>query len=441
MGRVAASFRKATLGASDQWAIAVIVLAQFAVIWGYYFLFESLRDGQTPGKRLLGLRVVLESGHGLTPSAAAARNLVRVLDMQPGVSYLVGLVAAAVSRRGKRLGDVVAGTIVVREQALSTLGTAPAVSEARRLVRLLTDDELSVLDRYVARRQAIDGAHRGGIAVQLAERFRARVPAAEVAALGGGSDAAWLLRLHERETSARQAGSRARGSDPNAAAAWAIVQGAAPRWLEFASLVADVQRRGGLRALEADAVSDFVARYRELSTDLARLETAARGRQLDERFQLARLVAAGHNLLYRRRSSGVRTPLRYVARDVSAEVRRSWRPIAFAALVLFGPATAAFEAVRRHPELTTELVPASLIDRAEEGVAREKRGRGGYLSPQDARVRGPAMASMIMANNVQITYVAFAFGVTAGIGTVLLLVSNGVGALGAPWASTPAAAS
>lgn len=431
---IRAGVPRARITTSDQWMFAVIVVAQFAIIWGYYVAFETLRDGQTPGKRLLGLRVVQESGQGLTPSAAAARNLVRALDMQPGFFYLVGLVSAALSSRGKRVGDFVGGTIVVRERAIPAHDAAPAASEgARPGRRLLNDDELAVLDRYVARRQAIEPERRVELARRLAERFRARIPVADAQALGGAGEFAWLMRLHEHEHAARvaRAPSAARAS-ADSTAAHALVAAGQPRWREFAALVAAAQGRGGLKALGEGEVSDFVARYRELATDLARLHTASRGRQLDASFHLARLVAAGHNLLYRRADTGVRRALRYVVDGVPAEVRRSWRPIALAALLLFGPAVASFEAVRRRPDLAPQLLPAELLDRAEEGVARAKKGDQRYLPSDMQSMRGPVMASVIMTNNVQVTYAAFALGVTAGIGTLLSLVFNGVAALGAP---------
>ena len=77
------------------------------------------------------------------------------------------------------------------------------------------------------------------------------------------------------------------------------------------------------------------------------------------------------------------------------------------------------------------MVPRELIERAEAGVARAGQD-GGYLPEEIAKLRGPVLASAITANNVQVTYVAFALGVTAGLGTVFMLVFNGVGALGAP---------
>ncbi len=74
---------------SASWAAAVLILAQLAVLWGYYVLFEGLMDGQTPGKRLHRLRVVREGGYSVTLGVSAVRNLLRMIDMQPGIFYLV----------------------------------------------------------------------------------------------------------------------------------------------------------------------------------------------------------------------------------------------------------------------------------------------------------------------------------------------------------------
>src|SRR5262249_34832372 len=100
---------------STAWAMTVMVLALFVILWGYYLLFEGLRDGQTPGKRMLRLRAVRDGGYSVGFSASAVRNLMRIIDMQPIVSYLVGIASIALTKSGKRLGDIVAGTLVVRE--------------------------------------------------------------------------------------------------------------------------------------------------------------------------------------------------------------------------------------------------------------------------------------------------------------------------------------
>ncbi|HEY0780568.1 MAG TPA: RDD family protein, partial [Gemmatirosa sp.] len=103
-------------GAAGPWVAAAIVLAQFGVLWGYHVAFELLWDGQTPAKRWLGLRVVRDGGFSVSLGASALRNIVRLLDAQPGICYGVGCASALVSKRGKRFGDLVAGTLVVQER-------------------------------------------------------------------------------------------------------------------------------------------------------------------------------------------------------------------------------------------------------------------------------------------------------------------------------------
>ena len=93
-----------------------VVLLSFALQWGYFVFFEAIWDGQTPGKHWLGIRVVQDGGYSVSFGASASRNLVRFVDMQPALLYGVGLVSVVISKSGKRLGDIVAGTLVVREQ-------------------------------------------------------------------------------------------------------------------------------------------------------------------------------------------------------------------------------------------------------------------------------------------------------------------------------------
>jgi uncharacterized membrane protein SpoIIM required for sporulation len=175
--------------------------------------------------------------------------------------------------------------------------------------------------------------------------------------------------------------------------------------------------------MKPDEVSELVSRYREITTDLARLQTAARGRSSDALFYLSRLVARGHNLLYGAERQSARSAGRYVTRTVPREVRRSWRQIALAAAFLFGPAIASYAAVVHDPRVAERLLPDEMLSRANTGAAREKRGEG-YVTISE--MERPVMASAIISNNVQVTYVTFAMGITAGIGTVFLLVMNGV---------------
>lgn len=97
-------------------AVAILFVIVFAVQWFYYVVLEWRWDGQTMGKRVVGLRVVDARGFRIGFFQAAVRNLVRIVDFAPGL-YLVGAVSALVDPEGRRLGDLAAGTLVVRTRA------------------------------------------------------------------------------------------------------------------------------------------------------------------------------------------------------------------------------------------------------------------------------------------------------------------------------------
>ena len=107
---------------------ALAALASFLVTAGYYILFEIIWSGQTPGKRLLGVRVMRENGYPIRPVDAVMRNLVRIVDWLPAY-YAIGVVSMLLNKRSKRLGDFAAGTIVVRE-GLKSPGAAPSQTSA-----------------------------------------------------------------------------------------------------------------------------------------------------------------------------------------------------------------------------------------------------------------------------------------------------------------------
>ncbi len=99
---------------AQKWLFAGAILMQFLLFWGYFSLFEAFWNGQTPGKRLLKIRVIQDNGRPITLFESLARNLLRIIDMLPSI-YLVGLVTMLLNQQGKRLGDLLAGTLVVHE--------------------------------------------------------------------------------------------------------------------------------------------------------------------------------------------------------------------------------------------------------------------------------------------------------------------------------------
>jgi uncharacterized membrane protein SpoIIM required for sporulation len=365
---------------------------------------------------------VREGGFSVTFGASAVRNLVRFVDMQPVFFYLVGLGSILATRRGQRLGDLVAGTIVVREAVrppITAAGAAPSPSDAPdapALQTALSEDEFRVLGRFMERSTTLDPLRRAVLAGQLVERFATAL---------AGDDRAPLTRLaalHRREQQARARGISSRGETGAGRERQALIAANLSRWNGFASQLALAQKRG-LRALGEEGVREFVAEYRAVASDLARLRTAAGGHAVDELFHLGRLVAGAHNLLYRDRRMPLRASLRFLVTDVPREVRRSAGPIALAATLLFLPALVAGVAVVRTPGLAAEMIPASMLRRAEGGVRRARNGEGYIDDPQLFR---PIMASSIVANNVQVSFAVFAGGITAGLLSALMLVANGL---------------
>jgi uncharacterized RDD family membrane protein YckC len=107
--------------ASVYLVLALMVLISFSIFWGYFVLFETVWNGQTPGKRAGRLRVIRRDGQPVRAGEVMIRNLVRLVDFLPGF-YGIGLIAMFINKDACRLGDLAAGTIVVREGELTRLG-------------------------------------------------------------------------------------------------------------------------------------------------------------------------------------------------------------------------------------------------------------------------------------------------------------------------------
>src|SRR6267378_3477226 len=145
--------------------IALFALALFLVADGYFMLFEILWNGQTPGKRMVGIRVIRENGYPMRPIDAVIRNLVRMVDWLPG-AYGIGVLTMLLNKRSKRLGDFASGTIVVREgsRGAAALIMPPAVEPQG--VRLSSADATLVRD-FLVRRASMDRRARADLAARL----------------------------------------------------------------------------------------------------------------------------------------------------------------------------------------------------------------------------------------------------------------------------------
>jgi uncharacterized RDD family membrane protein YckC len=157
---------------------AIAIFLGFATYWGYFALFESLWNGQTPGKRVAGIRVIKESGRPISAYEAIARNLLRTVDMQPGILYGIGLACMMLNKQSRRLGDFVAGTVVVHEKPTEeirpTWNTATDTAAPATGLGQMTAEELVLIETYLSRRFELDPEVRLRTAIQIADRIKAK---------------------------------------------------------------------------------------------------------------------------------------------------------------------------------------------------------------------------------------------------------------------------
>lgn len=181
---VAVGVLVAVLSPSSGVLVALWTMTTFLVLFVYDVFFEVAAGGRTPGKRWSGLRVVALSGGAVTVGASVVRNLVRIVDLLPG-AYLVGIVLVAVTSKNQRLGDIIAGTLVIRERrsgerdlpwsrdALEPDDTDGATSTWD--VSAVTAEEVATVRRFLERRTTLAPDARRRLARELASRLIPKV--------------------------------------------------------------------------------------------------------------------------------------------------------------------------------------------------------------------------------------------------------------------------
>lgn len=160
------------------WVLAVAVFVTFLIYWGYFVLFEIFWKGQTPGKRWAGIRVIKDSGRPISAFESMSRNLLRAVDWFPGF-YGVGLVVMLLNRENRRLGDFVAGTLVVHETSDKESALFFNTSQSSEFVfpqaAQLTLQEAELIEAFLGRRLDIPPAIRQQNAQRIAEMVATRL--------------------------------------------------------------------------------------------------------------------------------------------------------------------------------------------------------------------------------------------------------------------------
>jgi len=185
-------------GRGGVWAVAGMIITFFLIYYGYFAFFEAVWNGQTPGKRYAQLRVMKDDGRPINAQDAIARNLLRIVDQLPFL-YGIGILSVFLSKQNKRLGDFVAGTVVVHEKTVELARpfqetrvdeSAPAYDVSR-----ITADELRLIETFLQRRDAFDPALRGSMAAQITARISAKL---DVQVRGWPANEKFLESVHSQ---------------------------------------------------------------------------------------------------------------------------------------------------------------------------------------------------------------------------------------------------
>jgi uncharacterized RDD family membrane protein YckC len=173
---------------------AAVILFIFCIYWGYFAFFEIIWKGQTPGKKVAGIRVIHTSGRPINAYESIGRNLLRAIDGVP--MYGVGVICMMLNDQHRRLGDFVAGTVVVhdkrRQDVMPDLNTVslvrrtspydpvpaleniPSIDAAGAHLARITSEELVLIETFLQRRSDLDPTIRGGTAYQIVSRVTAK---------------------------------------------------------------------------------------------------------------------------------------------------------------------------------------------------------------------------------------------------------------------------
>jgi uncharacterized membrane protein SpoIIM required for sporulation len=197
---------------------------------------------------------------------------------------------------------------------------------------------------------------------------------------------------------------------------------------ERLSELTDKAQNARLNALSDDELHELGVLYRRASSDLARAKTrynsTTAGRELVR--SLNDLVLRAHTQVY---SAPLPQPLnawQFLREGFPAAFRRNWRAIALAAFFMFGPGVLSYLAVVFNPDAAPLFVPESAIQEVQKRANEKIIVGWGARTEFEGLLSSPATSSFIMTNNIRVTMMAVALGVTAGIGTAIVLLTNGL---------------
>lgn len=376
--------------------LALAIVFIFFVEWSYPILFEVFRNGVSPGKQLVGLRVVDEGGLPITFSASFLRTALLIVDLLPATG-LVALFFMASSKRRQRIGDVIARTVVIYDTE-----AAPLVLSSGEPKYALPAAAYDTLQEFVSRAPDLLAETRETIAARMVATFRRLVPAARLAS-GNTTE-------NLRELLSNSYPSRAWPAefDPRAARSWKSDIDTVNRSL------LEVRALESRNDISHSKVRSIVQSYQDAAGVYAKWSTWFPN--LSCSHYAGMVLRRGRMLLY----VGKADVDREDKSTILERVHNSYDTVKIHCLASFLLCALggliSWLAVAVHPEFGWQFL-------SEETAAQLQSGS---IWTDSIKGMESIASAGIMTNNISVTINAFALGVTYGVGTVVLLVFNGV---------------
>lgn len=376
--------------------IAILIVGFFLIETLYPVYFETRRDGQTPGKKLIGLRVVTEDGLPVTFRASFLRALFSLIDAMPAGGG-VALGAMLVSRHSQRLGDLVAGTMVIYDHPVGSEATH-AFPEDKAPV-FIPPALYTQLQSILARKGEISSTYYTKASNALLSRLKSSVdPLTWSNTLEGVSLTEVMPLVRPLAKQYTESGTQPRYD-------WSGVR------RDVKDAEASFDRLEKTKELSFTELQAIATKYQSLCERYASLATFYP--DITETKIASATVRRGRALIYGKRQEEEKT-LPFLVRVAQGFQACSFHCL-FSFLLLTGSAVLTAAAVAIHPDLGWHFIPE----------ATGEQLASGQLWTDGVRGMSSMAASQIMTNNIKVAFAAFGLGIMGGLGTVLVLLFNG----------------
>lgn len=396
-------------GSYRSFLLAIAVLVVFVIEWGYPIFFDVVFHGVSPGKKLVGLRVVDEAGLAVTFHASLIRNIFLIIDLLPLLG-VVGLISMVSTKRSQRLGDLAARTMVVFEPEAVEYPQSVALKSEQGIKYVIPFRLYSLIEQFFRRRNLIDSPLRDRYCHQLLELTLKTCHLEQIkydmSSPSATEETLQAIFMRACPVVGKEALSQSRLRD------WGkFHQEMTDIWAQIAPL-ASFGAYG--RTIPAEQVERSLSAYHKLCQLYVYLTSIASGLSFAYRaeamLQRARYAVYGRRL----RRSGAEEGS-FVER-----VRRGFEYSKFCVLlsvITFSSSVIiSFLSVIYYPELGWHFLSDQVVADL----------RAGKLWTDQIKGIEALSSSQIMTNNISVSLLAFALGITGGVGTVWLLVQNGI---------------